>query len=117
MGGATITVFGSSPEGDLGQLHYGEVQVSELPPSAVVTTRSQLRARHLLAAITTKTVLIQAGLASRAVRTAEAAHALGRPVGVVLGAEGNPTGAGCHDFATRHGALVIGNIQDADLLR
>lgn len=117
MSSRTITVAAASLEGNAPETRFGGVWVSELPPIALVTVRSQRRAKHLLAALTVKTILVEASLSSGALRTAEAAHAMSRPVGVVTGPEGNPSSVGCRDLAARHGLASIASIVDADRLR
>ena len=115
--GRTITVAAASLDAHACDTRFGGVWVSELPPTAVVTVRSQRRGKHLLAAIAVKTILVEAGLSSGALRTVEAAHAMSRPVGVVLGPDGSPTSAGCRDLAVRHGLAPVASIVDADRLR
>lgn len=117
MSGRTVMVAGASLDGNVAEPRFGGVLVSELPPTALVTVRSQRRAKHLLAAIAVKTILVEAPLSSGALRTAEAAHAMGRPVGVVLGPDGSPTSAGCRDLAARHALTSVASIADADRLR
>lgn len=95
----------------------GSVAISELPPTVTVTVRGQRRAKHLLAAIATKTIIVEAGISSGALRTAEAAHAMDRAVGVVCGTTGSPATAGCNDLVERHGFALVSSITDADRLR
>ena len=115
MGGKAVAVSAAEPA----RVHVpdGTTVVSELPPTAPVTVRSQRRAKHLLAALTVKTILVEASLSSGAVRTAEAAHAMSRPVGVVPGPVTSPTSGGCHQLARRHGVQLVTSIRDADRLR
>lgn len=93
------------------------VIVSELPPTAQLTLRAQRRSKHLLAALASKTIVIEAGLSSGALRTAEAAHAMDRPVGVVQGPVMSPDSAGCQWLAQEHRMPVVASIADADRLR
>lgn len=115
MKGKSITVATTSLE-HLALPDGGGVQVSELPPGFPVTVRSQRRAKHLVAALAAKTIIVEAGTSSSAMRTAEAAHALGRPVGVVPGPVDSPFSAGCHILAQRHRVELITSIRDADWL-
>lgn len=91
--------------------------VSELPPTLQVSPRSQKRAKPLLAALAAKTVIVEAGALSSALRTAEAAHAMGRIVGVVPGPANSATSAGCHDLIQRLGVKLVTSAQDVDWLR
>jgi DNA processing protein len=95
----------------------GIVQVSELPPGSGMTVRSQRRAKHLIAAIAAKTIVVEAELSSGALRTADAAHAIGRPVGVVPGRMDSQLSAGCHLLAQKHGVELITSVREADQLR
>lgn len=117
MCGRTITVSAASLDDSVPEMGLGGVVVSELPSTAVVTVGGQRRAKHLLAALAAKTILLDAGTSSGALRTAETAHALGRPVGVVPGPQGSESCAGCRDFAARHGLPFVASISDADRLR
>lgn len=95
----------------------GSVAISELPPTTTLTVRGQRRAKYLLAAIATKTIIVEAGTSSGALRTAEAAHAMNHPVGVVLGLTGNPAATGCIDLLERYSVTLVSSITDADRLR
>ena len=113
MRGETITV---AAMGLHGPAVDGSVSISELPPTTTVTVRGQRRAKHLLAAIATKTIIVEAGISSGALRTAEAAHAMNRPVGVVPARPGNPATAGCLDLVEQHSIALVSSIADADRL-
>lgn len=91
--------------------------VSELPPTLQVSLRSQKRAKPLLAALAAKTVIVEAGTLSSALRTVEAAHAMGRMVGVVPGTANSATSAGCHELIQRLGVKLVTSAQDVDWLR
>lgn len=91
--------------------------VSELPPTLQVSPRSQKRAKPLLAALAAKTVIVEAGTLSSALRTAEAAHAMGRMVGVVPGPANSATSAGCHDLIQRLGVKLVTSAQEVDWMR
>lgn len=91
--------------------------VSELPPTLHVSLRSQKRAKPLLAALAAKTVIVEAGTLSSALRTAEAAHAMGRMVGVVPGLANSATSAGCHDLIQRLGVKLVTSAQEVDWMR
>ena len=118
MGGRTIMV--SAADLDLiGSPGHGEggVRVSEVPPTSPVTVRGQRRAKHLLAALATKVIIVDAGISSDAMRTGEAAHAMSRPVGVVQGLSDGPVAEGCRRLARLHDVALVGSITDADRLR
>ena len=116
MRGRAITVAAASLDKVRTTAAKG-VAVSELPPSGQLTVRAQRRAKYLLAALTVKTIVVEAGLSSGALRTAEAAHAMDRPVGVVPGPTTSPFSAGCHWLAQQHHVSLVTSIKDADRLR
>jgi DNA processing protein len=118
MGGRTIMVSAAgldligSPEHS-----EGGVRVSEVPATSPVTVRGARRAKHLLAALATKVIIVEAALSSGAMRTGEAAHAMSRPVGVVQGLSDGPVTAGCRQLARLHDASLVSSITDADRLQ
>ncbi|MBX3100757.1 MAG: DNA-processing protein DprA [Salinibacterium sp.] len=116
MRGRGITVAAASLDKPRNRVTKG-VAVSELPPGGQLTVRAQRRAKYLLAALTVKTIVVEAGLSSGALRTAEAAHAMDRPVGVVPGPITSPFSAGCHRLAQQHYVSLVTSIKDADRLR
>ncbi|MGV8970708.1 MAG: DNA-processing protein DprA [Rhodoglobus sp.] len=115
MNGQAVAVSAASI--DRVAIPQGVTVISEVPPTMMVGVRSQRRAKQLLAAVTTKTILVEAGLSSAAVRTAEAAYAMGRPVGVVPGPASSPFSSGCHALVQRHGVPLVTSIGEADRLR
>jgi len=94
-----------------------QVQVSELPPGMTATVRAQRRSKHLLAALAVKTIIVEAGATSGALRVAEGARAMRRPVGVVLGPPATAPSPGCALFGGRDDVTVVESIVDADRLR
>jgi DNA processing protein len=116
MKGRSVTVAAASLD-KVGTISPLGVAVSELPPTAQLTLRAQRRSKHLLAALASKTIVIEAGVSSGALRTAEAAHAMYRPVGVVQGLVMSPENAGCQWLAEEHRMPVVASITDADRLR
>ncbi len=116
MKGRGITVAAASLERVRTTVTKG-VAVSELPPGGQLTVRAQRRAKYLLAALAVKTIVVEAGLSSGALCTAEAAHAMDRPVGVVPGPITSPFSAGCHWLAQQHHVSLVTSIKDADRLR
>lgn len=116
MSGRSITVAAASLDKVRSSSHMG-VAVSELPPTAQLTLRAQRRSKHLLAALASKTIVVEATLSSSSLRTAEAAHALDRPVGVVPGPTASSKSAGCYWLAQEHQVSLVTSITDADHLR
>jgi DNA processing protein len=85
--------------------------VSEYPPG-VLPSRTRLIARNrLLAALTVATVVVEAGTGSSALRVADAAARLRRPIMAVPGPVTSRLSAGCHDLI-RDGAHLVTNVED-----
>ncbi|WP_341953601.1 DNA-processing protein DprA [Salinibacterium sp. TMP30] len=115
MRGRTITV---AAEGLLGaEVVDGSVRISESPPTDAITVRGQRRAEQLLAAIATKTIVVEAGKSSGALRTAEAAISMNRPVGTVAQTSMSKSAAGSIDLHLRHSMVRVASVKDADRLR
>lgn len=115
MGGEAVAVSAASIERV--RLPEQVTVITEQVPGAPVNLRAQRRAKQLLAAISTKTIIVEAGISSGALRVAEAAHAMGRPVGVVPGAPGDPFSAGCQLLSDRHNVALVSRIIDVDRQR
>jgi predicted Rossmann fold nucleotide-binding protein DprA/Smf involved in DNA uptake len=86
--------------------------VSENPPAVPVILGSALRSHALLAAIADKVLITEAQSGSGALRTGIAAHALGRPLGVL-----DETAPGSEQLRVRYGASVVRNADDVERLR
>ena len=118
MGGRTITATSVGLDQTISGRHrLPGVEVSEVPPTCGVTVRGQQRAAHLLAALASKVIVVEAGESGFAVRTGEAAHAMGRPVGVVPVTANGAQVAGCKRLARLDDVALISSITDADRLR
>ena len=118
MGGTTITATSvgldqTTPR----KRRLAGVEVSEVPPTSGVTVRGQHRTAHLLAALTAKVIVVEAGEAGSAVRTGEAAHAMGHPVGVVPTTTHGTRVGGCTRLTKLDDVAVISTITEADQLR
>jgi DNA processing protein len=85
--------------------------VSEYPPG-VPPSRTRLIARNrLLAELSVATVVVEAGTGSSALRVADAAARLRRPVMAVPGPVTSRMSAGCHDLI-RDGVHLVTNVED-----
>ncbi|MDJ0379230.1 DNA-processing protein DprA, partial [Cryobacterium sp. PH31-L1] len=71
------------------------VVVSEIPPGSEPSAWRFQRAAQLLAALASKTIIVEAGYQSGALSTAVTALELGRPCGAVPGRTSNAANAGC----------------------
>jgi len=118
MGGRTITATSVGLDQTASREHLvSGVEVSEVPPTCEVTVRGQHRAAHLLAALAAKVIVVEAGESGSAVRTGEAAHAMGRPVGMVPVTASGAGAGGCGRLARLDDVALISSITDADRLR
>ncbi|MCU1527301.1 MAG: hypothetical protein JWP75_1064 [Frondihabitans sp.] len=117
-GGRTIIVTATGLDQiESNELAEARLRISEIRPTSPVTIRGQRRAKHLLAALVTKVIVVEAGLSSGAMRAGEAAHAMSRPVGVVPSVVGGQAAAGCSRLAQLHDVAVVSSIADADRLQ
>jgi DNA processing protein len=109
-GGSTIAAMA----GGLGRLYplanlellnqIGEqgLLISELPPMVAPAKWRFLKRNRLIAALGDATVVVQAGIKSGAMNTADKAAEFGRPVAVVPGQINSAYHVGCHRFANEH---------------
>jgi len=72
------------------------------------------RGRQLLAALGTKTVIVEAEHDSSALSVATTALGLGRPCGAVPGLAMSASSAGCHRLIRDFGAQLVATIDDVD---
>lgn len=118
-GGATIGVLPSAlaritPESHVGlaarMLERGAL-VSEIAEGGPFGRGAFVKRNRIIAALAGATVIVEAGLGSGALRTAEAASALGRPVLAVPGDVDRPSSLGTLQLL-RSGALPCGDAGD-----
>ncbi|MEP6799789.1 MAG: DNA-processing protein DprA [Lapillicoccus sp.] len=86
--------------------------ISEVPPGSAPTKPRFLLRNRLIAAMTTGTVVVEAGLRSGSLNTARTAFALGRPVGVVPGPVTSMVSAGCHEAARDAMAVIVTDVPE-----
>lgn len=119
-GGRTIAVLPGGlgrpyPAGHrdlLEQVSASGALVIETVPGAT-PTRHRLEERgRLIAALTQSVVVVEAGVRSGALTTANLAMEFGRSVGAVPGPVTSPSSAGCHELIREHGASVVTGIAD-----
>ncbi|MCB0924633.1 MAG: DNA-processing protein DprA [Mycobacterium sp.] len=112
--GATIAVLAGGvdvlyPAGHSALLHRicgSGLLVSEYPPAVRPARHRFLTRNRLVAAFSTATVVVEAGLRSGAASTAAWARALGRVVAAVPGPVTSGASAGCHELL-RSGAELV----------
>lgn len=81
--------------------------VSELPCGSAPTKWRFLQRNRLIAAVSDATVVLEAGLRSGSLNTANHAATLGRPLGAVPGPVTSPASAGCHRLLREFDAVCV----------
>lgn len=119
-GGRTIAVLPGGldrpyPAGNrdvLEQVAASGALVSETVPGATPTRHRLEQRGRLIAALAQTVVVVEAGVRSGALTTANLAMEFGRSVGEVPGPVTSPSSAGCHELIREHGASVVTGITD-----
>ncbi|MFE5567024.1 DNA-processing protein DprA [Amycolatopsis japonica] len=86
--------------------------VSEYPPGTSPARHRFLVRNRLLAALTTATVVVEAGRRSSALNTAETACALGKVVTAMPGPVSSAMSAGCHALIREGKATLVSSVAD-----
>lgn len=81
--------------------------LTEVPPGSAPTRPRFLARNRLIAALTTGTVVVEAGLRSGALSTLHVASRIGRPVAAVPGPVTSMVSAGCHRAVREEGAVLV----------
>ena len=119
-GGCTVAVLGTGVDvvyppshRDLVEaiLTGGGALVSQFPDGTPPCRAHFPRRNHTLAGLSDAVVVVEAGLGSGALITAEAGLALNRPVLAVPGSVFSPLSVGCHQLL-REGAALVQNVRD-----
>jgi DNA processing protein len=119
-GGPTVAVLGCGidlayPAGHSGLIDgiaSAGLLVSEYPPGTTPARHRFLVRNRLIAALSSATVVVEAGVRSGARNTATTAAALGKTVMAVPGPITSPMSVGCHDLLRTGGAVVAGSIPE-----
>lgn len=120
QGGRTIAVLPGGldrpyPAGHrdlLEQVAASGALVSETVPGATPTRHRLEQRGRLIAALAQTVVVVEAGVRSGALTTANLAMEYQRNVGAVPGPITSPSSAGCHELIREHGASVVTGITD-----
>ncbi|MFB9686124.1 DNA-processing protein DprA [Amycolatopsis plumensis] len=119
--GVTVAVLGCAvdvgyPAGHVGLLdrivRSGGAVVSEYPPGTPPARHRFLDRNRLVAALTTATLVVEAGRRSGARHTARLAYTLSRPVLAVPGPVSSATSAGCHQLIQDGTARLVTSVDD-----
>ncbi|SMX78007.1 DNA processing protein [Brevibacterium aurantiacum] len=113
--GATVAVLASGVDRPYPSGHRELIEriaqrgavVSEIPPGGAPTRWRFIQRSRLLAAMSSATVIVEAGVRSGSLGVAEQARSLDRPVGAVPGPITSATSAGPLCLIRDHGAAVV----------
>ncbi|MFC4856409.1 DNA-processing protein DprA [Actinophytocola glycyrrhizae] len=119
-GGPTVAVLACGvdiayPAGHSGLLDgiaAAGLVVSEYPPGTTPARHRFLVRNRLIAALSSATVVVEAGIRSGARNTATTAGALGKVVLAVPGPITSAMSVGCHDLLRTGGAMVAGSVPE-----
>ncbi len=119
-GGATIAVlaggidrlYPSGHEALLTRVAEQGLLLSEVPCGTPPTKWRFLQRNRLIAALSTATVVVEAGRRSGALNTARHALGMGRPVGVVPGPITSAASAGCHATLRTEPATCVTSVAE-----
>ena len=87
--------------------------IAEVPFGTPPTPFRFLARNRVIAAITSATIVVEAGARSGAINTANHCSDIGRPVGAVPGPITSANSAGCHEILRTRPASVITSVGDA----
>jgi DNA processing protein len=87
--------------------------ISEQAPGSNPTKWRFLQRNRLIAALSSATVVVEAGKRSGAINTAHHATELHRPLGVVPGPISSPASAGCNNLIRENPEALLTSAQDA----
>ena len=119
-GGRTVAVLGTGidvpyPAGHR-NLHRTLTEracvVSESGPGVLAARGSFPRRNRIIAGIANATIVVEAGVKSGALITADFAEGMGRAIAAVPGPIDSPASAGCNQLC-RDGAVLIGSVDEA----
>jgi len=119
-GGTTVAVLGCGvdvryPAGHsdlIDRIAATGLVLSEYPPGAPPARYRFLVRNRLIAALSSGTVVVEAGIRSGARNTATTAAALGKVVLAVPGPITSATSAGCHDLLRTGSAMLAGSVSE-----
>jgi DNA processing protein len=119
-GGPTVAVLGCGIDMAYPAGHSGLIDgiaaagliVSEYPPGTTPARHRFLVRNRLIAALSSATVVVEAGVRSGARNTATTAATLGKVVMAVPGPITSPMSVGCHDLLRTGGAVVAGSVAE-----
>lgn len=89
------------------------IVISAQSPGSHATRQAFLRTGRLMAAISRATIVVESGPRGGALATANAAHAIGRPLGAVPGPVTSLASVGCHQLIHEGRAVLISDAEQA----
>jgi DNA processing protein len=113
MAGGVDRLYPTGNSELLGRVIRQGAVISEQAPGSNPTKWRFLQRNRLIAAVSSATVVVEAGKRSGAVNTAHHAVELNRPLGVVPGPINSPTSVGCLNLIRENPESLITSVQDA----
>lgn len=113
MAGGVDRLYPSGNSEMLSRVMQHGLVISEQAPGSNPTKWRFLQRNRLIAALSTATVVVEAGKRSGAINTAHHAVELNRPLGVVPGPLSSPTSVGCHNLIRENVDSLLTSAQDA----
>lgn len=107
MAGGLDRIYPSSNRELLEKIAERWALVSEMPPGSSPTKWRFLQRNRLIAAMSSATVVVEAGWRSGSINTANHANTIGRAVGAVPGPITSPSSAGCHRLIRENKANIV----------
>jgi DNA processing protein len=104
--------YPSGHEQLLGRIADRGVVLAEVPPGTTPTKWRFLLRNRLIAALSSATVVVEAGWRSGSLNTAGHAATLGRPLGAVPGPVTSAASAGCHRLLREFAATCVTNADE-----
>ncbi len=112
LAGGADRLYPAGNERLLAELMESGAVVAELAPGAAPTRHRFLARNRLIAALGAATVVVEAGLRSGALSTANHAVELLRPLGAVPGPVTSTASAGCHQLLREGKAVCLTSLED-----
>ncbi|MGK0721108.1 DNA-processing protein DprA [Leucobacter sp. W1478] len=113
LAGGADRAYPQSHDGLLGKVSETGAVCAEMVPGAAPTRWRFLQRNRIIAALSSATLVTEAGVRSGTLNTAGHAAELGRSLGAVPGPVTSAASAGCHKLIREYGAALITNAREA----
>ncbi len=113
LAGGADRAYPQSHDGLLGKISVTGAVCAEMVPGAAPTRWRFLQRNRIIAALSSATLVTEAGVRSGTLNTAGHAAELGRALGAVPGPVTSVASSGCHKLIREYGAALITNAREA----